>query len=259
MVDVNKVNAISPIYATDTKGGQGQSPSEQDRRPPPKPPRPPRRQSISDVAFIMGIPAAELTPKVQEALTDILHEFDHLRHQLEHSRAHVAYLEEAADSHSFLPVKSQRGLTRELSRRQLIAERAETAISFVYIRLRSIDDIGDELGHLAAHEALKHAAVILRQGLRSSDAIGYLDGNVFGIILTLADSKTALAKARGLAAAIASQPFSWRGNGLELEAAFGLHAIAAGDSPEEIIDAANRDLLVRRKAGDAGMGGKDGG
>ncbi len=104
MVDVDNVSAISPINAADTKGGQGQAPSERDRGPPQKPPRPPRRESISDVAFIMGIPAAEMTPKVQEALTDILNEFDHQRQQLEHLRAHVAYLEEAADSHSFLPV-----------------------------------------------------------------------------------------------------------------------------------------------------------
>ncbi len=255
MVDVDNVSAISPINAADTKGGQGQAPSERDRGPPQKPPRPPRRESISDVAFIMGIPAAEMTPKVQEALTDILNEFDHQRQQLEHLRAHVAYLEEAADSHSFLPVNSRRGLMRELSRHQLIAERAETVNSFVYIRIRAIDAIGDELGHLAAEEALRHAAAILCQGLRASDAIGYLDGNVFGIVLDLADSETAFAKALDLTAAIERQPFSWRGAGLELEAAFGLHAIAAGDNSEEIVDAANRDLLARRKAGDAGTGG----
>ncbi|HJN23004.1 MAG TPA: diguanylate cyclase [Rhodospirillales bacterium] len=170
---------------------------------------------------------------MQEALTDILHEFDHMRHQLEHSRAHVAYLEEAADNNSFLPVKSRHGLMRELSRRQLVSERVETTSSFVYIRLRAIDIIGEELGHLAAQEALKHVAAILHQGLRASDAIGCLGGNAFGIILALAGSETALAKT---------------------------HDLAVGDSPEEIFGAANRDLLVRRKSGDAGAsGGKGGG
>jgi hypothetical protein len=61
VVDVDNVSAISPINAADTKGGQGQAPSQQGRGPPPKPPRPPRRESVSDVAFIMGIPAAEMT------------------------------------------------------------------------------------------------------------------------------------------------------------------------------------------------------
>ncbi len=45
-----------------------------------------KREDISDVAFIMGIPEGELTPSVQEALTIIMKDFDRQRDELEHAR-----------------------------------------------------------------------------------------------------------------------------------------------------------------------------
>ena len=90
-------------------------------------------RNIADVAFIMGIPAAELTANVQEALSIIMAEFDRVRGELDHIKEHALYLEEMADSHPFLPIMSRRALLRELSRVLTRAERTETNNSFLYL------------------------------------------------------------------------------------------------------------------------------
>jgi diguanylate cyclase (GGDEF)-like protein len=211
---------------------------------------PSRQRNIADVAFIMGIPAAELTAKVQEALSIIMAEFDRLRGELDHTKEHAHYLEELADRHPFLPVMSRRALLRELSRALTRAERTETNSSFLYLDIANSEDIKRALGRAAAEAALAHAAAVLGEALRGSDFVGGLEGNDLGIILTVTEGAAAAEKAQELVAALARRPFEWQGRTIRLAVAWGLHPFAAGESVDDVLDAADRD----RRARDAGPG-----
>ncbi len=46
-----------------------------------------------DAASFLGIPANELTPKVQEAIMKLMEEVDRMRQELEDSRSRIEYLE----------------------------------------------------------------------------------------------------------------------------------------------------------------------
>jgi len=202
-------------------------------------------RNIADVAFIMGIPAAELTAKVQEALSIIMTEFDRVRGELDHTKVHAHYLEELTDSHPFLPVMSRRALLRELSRVLARAERTETDSSFLYLDITNFEDIKRTLGRLAAEAALAHAVAVLGESLRGSDFVGGLEGNDLGVILTVTEDGAAVEKSQELVAAVAGRPFEWQGRTVDLAVAWGLHAFSAGESVDDILEAADRDRRAR--------------
>ena len=163
---------------------------------------------VADVTTIMGIPAEELTPKVQEVMSSLMAQFDKIRNELEAANAHNHYLEELVEKHPFLPVVNRRGLHRELSRMLALAERAEIKNTFVCFHVRNIEDIRRRYGHGAAEDGLVLTAERLAGETREADVLGNLGGHDFGVILTLSDSEDASTKAASMAAAVeAALPF----------------------------------------------------
>ena len=50
----------------------------------------------ANTASVLGIPASELTPKVQEAIARLMAEVDSMRRELDESRQRIEYLEQLA-------------------------------------------------------------------------------------------------------------------------------------------------------------------
>ena len=246
MGDIEVPGFIPAVAAPDPR-------DQQDRQDPRRRPEaedeavdePSGERNIADVAFIMGIPVAELTDKVQEALSIIMAEFDRVRGELDHIKEHAHYLEELADSHPFLPVMSRRALLRELSRVLTRAESTETNNSFLYLDITNIEDIKRTVGRTAAESALAHAAAVLGETLRGSDFIGGLEGNDLGVILTVTEDAAAVEKTEEMVAALTGRPFGWQGRTIHLAVAWGLHSFAAGESVDDILEAADRDRRAR--------------
>lgn len=205
----------------------------------------PARAAV-DVATIMGVPEAELTPKVRAALDRLLAEVQSLREDLERSRRRVAYLEKLADRDPLAPVLNRRAFVRELTRMIAFAERYATSGSVVYLDIDGMKRINDAHGHGAGDAALKHVAEVLLRDVRSSDIVGRLGGDEFGIILAQADGRAAAAKATSLARAIEGEPISWQGATLELGVSYGSYTFAGGEDVDEALGAADRAMYAQK-------------
>jgi diguanylate cyclase (GGDEF)-like protein len=200
-----------------------------------------------DVFTVMDIPADEVSPQVQETLNQIMGEFDKLRDELDQARAHIAYLEELSESHTYLPLINRRGLHRELTRMLVLGERAGVVNSFICFHVRNIEGIRRKFGHAAAEAGLTWAAETLSAHSRDTDVVGSLGGHDFGVILTLSDSADARLTATEMAQALESGSFPWDGERLSLKTAHGLHCFEAGDSAESVMLKADDDLLIRER------------
>jgi len=246
MADISEPTAIHRVQSSDKRPKDQGQPKKQAREPvAPPPPVAPGARDIHDVTEIMGIPVEEMTPKVQETLTLIMAEFDRQRAELDHARAHNKYLEEMAETHSFLPLVNRRGLHRELSRMLDLAQRTGIDDVFVCLHATNIEDIRRTLGHDAAEAAMRRVAEALIGAVHAIDVLGSLGGYDFGAIVTLAEGETGVIRAQALADAVSAAGFSWAGRALTLEAAFGIAAFAAGDTSETVLQRADRDLLAR--------------
>lgn len=243
-------SGIIPMRPVDAHGGQRERQSLYEGMRSAfgkKVPKPPPRESVSDVALVMGIPPDEMTDNVQEALTLIMNEFDHQRVELDHLKGQVAYLEELADGHSFLPVRNRRALSSELARIMNLAQRSDLTVTFLYILVKNLEEIRRTKGRRAVEAVLIQVSKLIKDSLRASDSVGYLDGNDFGVILPLAGGGDALGKANAIAATIKNSPVNWKRGQLVPQVETALYTVSEGDNLDTVIDAAEGDL--RRKNG----------
>ncbi|MHA6287595.1 GGDEF domain-containing protein [Maricaulis sp. CAU 1757] len=201
-----------------------------------------------DAASIMGIPEAELTPNVQQALLSLMGEVDQLRQETERLRGRIRELESLADHDVLLPVLNRRAFVREVSKSLALAERHQTPSALLYLDLNGFKAINDTHGHAAGDAALHHVVSILGANVRETDSIGRLGGDEFGVLLTLTEMPGAEAKARELVRLVETTPFRHNGEVLEIGAAWGLQALKPGGQAEEAMAMADAAMYERKRA-----------
>ena len=200
----------------------------------------------ADAASVLGIPANEFTPKVQEAIARLMEEVDRMRQELEENLSRIEYLEQLADQDSLAPVANRRAFVRELSRNLSYSERYGTPSSVIYFDLNGLKQLNDGKGHAAGDAAILKVAKILANNVRESDVVGRLGGDEFGVMLSHADEDAARRKAEQLAEAIASDPLDWNGEAIRLEVAFGIHTIRSGGDAGAALEAADRAMYAHK-------------
>lgn len=202
----------------------------------------------SDVISIMGIPEAELTPKVRSAIMSLLQEVDRLRQDVDDSKKRVAFLEKLADQDTLVPIANRRAFVRELSRMIAFAERYGTPSSVLYFDINGLKIINDNLGHAAGDAAIRHVAAVLTGNVRESDSVGRLGGDEFGVLLANAPLPAATEKAASLAAKIETAPFEWDGKHIPLRVAHGAYSFTGGEDAAKALDAADKAMYERKQA-----------
>ena len=203
--------------------------------------------TIEETVSLAGVPEAEMTPRVRQALMSLLGEVDRLRRELDESRNRIAFLERLADEDSLMPIANRRAFVRELSRMMAFAQRYGTPASIVYFDLDGLKAVNDMHGHAAGDAALQHIAQILVDSVRNTDVVGRLGGDEFGVLLVQTDEETAINKADTLAEAIRSRPLVWQGQEITLSAAYGAHSFRGNENAAEALDAADRAMYERKK------------
>ncbi len=200
----------------------------------------------SDSAAVMGIPEAELTPKVRAAIMALMEEVNRLRREVAATHARLKELEELADMDPLLPVLNRRAFLRELSRIMSYAERYGSPASLIYIDLDNFKTINDRFGHAAGDEALKRVAELLMSHVRASDSVGRLGGDEFGVLLAHASVAAAQKKADNLVALLTATPVHWQGQTITLSASHGVHGLGAGDNPVEALARADQAMYAHK-------------
>jgi len=202
----------------------------------------------SDVISIMGIPEAELTPKVRSAIMTLLQEVDRLRQDVEDGKKRVAFLEKLADQDTLVPIANRRAFVRELSRMIAFAERYGTPSSVLYFDINGLKIINDNLGHAAGDAAIRHVAAVLTGSVRESDIVGRLGGDEFGVLLTNAPQAAAVEKAGILASKIEAVPFEWDGKHVPLRVAYGAYSFTGGEDAAKALAEADKAMYARKQA-----------
>ena len=182
-------------------------------------------------------------------------EIARLRDQLRSAERRVAELERLADEDALAPISNRRAFLRHLGRTIGYVERYGAACSLLYFDVNGLKAINDTHGHAAGDAALIHVADILLANTRSSDIVGRLGGDEFGVLLARADEPAAVSKARRLASAIAGGRFQWQGRSIPMSVAYGAHRLASGGDAQTALAAADRAMYRQKRAESAGVRG----
>jgi diguanylate cyclase (GGDEF)-like protein len=201
----------------------------------------------SPAASLPGIDQATLTPEVRTAFAQLSAEGDGLRRELAEARAQIAQLERLADEDSLTPIANRRAFVRELTRMIAFTKRYGVPSSVVYFDVNGMKQINDTHGHPAGDAALRLVAKLLLDNVRSSDIVGRLGGDEFGVILAHTNQEQANSKAKTLAEAIGNAPLRWGGADIRVSAAYGVYSFSAADDAHVAIEAADRAMYRHKR------------
>jgi len=204
-------------------------------------------RATHDVSAVLGIPEAEFTPRVRDAIMVLMAEVDRLRQQLELIKKRLEAAETEADQDDLLPVLNRRAFVREMSRIMSFGDRYDLAASLIYFDLDGFKAVNDSFGHAAGDAALLHVAGLLTANVRESDVVGRLGGDEFGVILAKADIAQAQKKAATLAELFAAKPFTWEGRVLPLSFAFGVCMFQKGESVASAMANADKAMYASKR------------
>jgi diguanylate cyclase (GGDEF)-like protein len=202
-----------------------------------------------EAASVLGIPEAEFTPRVREAIMGLMSEVDTLRRELGETRARLDEVEKAADRDSMLPLFNRRAFVRELTRYIAFAGRYNTPASLIYFDLNALKKTNDTFGHAAGDAVLTHFAQVLLAHVRGTDCVGRLGGDEFGVLLSHADIGQAMKKAAALAEALEASPTLWNGHSMPVSFAYGAFELKAGDTPDIAMARADEAMYAQKRSG----------
>ena len=188
-----------------------------------------------------------LTPELREQLATLQAERDAMRRELEDARMRIAQLERLADEDSLAPIANRRAFVRELSRMIAFTRRYGPPSSVIYFDVNGMKQINDTYGHPAGDAALRHVAEVLCKNVRSSDIVGRLGGDEFGVILAQTSQDQANAKAIALADAIGSVPLPWGSTDISVTAAYGVYSFSGSDDAQVAIEAADKAMYHQKR------------
>jgi diguanylate cyclase (GGDEF)-like protein len=188
-----------------------------------------------------GLPAEQLTPEVREALSRLADENALLRAALGETRARIGELEETSELDPVSGLGNERELVRQLERAVSQAERHGTPSALLTIDLKGLAAINARHGRVAGDAALAHVGRVLTSLIRTSDVAARRGGG-FALLLDHLDPDSAVETGERIARLIAGQPLDLGGAMVAVEATIGVATILGGDSAEDVLARAERNL-----------------
>jgi len=197
---------------------------------------------------ILGIPEAEFTPKVRDAIMGLMSEVDSLRRELTQTRVRLDEMEKAADQDHLLPMRNRRAFIRELTRYIAFTDRYNTPASLIYFDMNLLKKVNDVHGHAAGDAVLKHFSDVLLTHVRDSDCVARLGGDEFAVLLSHANQEQALKKADQLAGALSESPTIWKGETIPVTFSYGAFELKPGDNADIAMARADEAMYAQKKA-----------
>jgi diguanylate cyclase (GGDEF)-like protein len=198
------------------------------------------------------IPDDDLTPAAEAAIKELVAEIDRLKSEIAATRKRIAYLETLADEDPLTPVANRRAFIRELARVAALAKRHGTPSSVLYFDIDGMKTINDRFGHAAGDKVLVAIADSLVANVRTSDLVGRLGGDEFGIILAHTDDAAARGKAAVLARGIEELGIETDGGKVPVSATFGISTLTGVEDAEAALAAADKAMYRRKQERGAG-------
>lgn len=169
-----------------------------------------------------------------------------LKAELAEARARIDELQAWADTDFLLDIFNRRGFERELARALAYIRRYSGSGALIMLDVDRLKPINDTFGHAAGDAVLKGIVAVLMRNVRSSDVVGRLGGDEFGVLLWNLDEANALAKAAALESAIDRLTFAFRGRSIVAGASAGVAMLDADSDPAAVLEAADRAMYTRK-------------
>jgi diguanylate cyclase (GGDEF)-like protein len=168
-----------------------------------------------------------------------------LRNEVRVLRIQVGELERLADTDTLTPLLNRRAFLREVERQIARVTRSGESVAIMVADVDGLKAINDRDGHLAGDNALIHVGYTMKAQVRATDIVARIGGDEFALIMEDLDGTGAAAKARSLAASIATGGLE---SGLGVSISIGHAIVEAGDTVDSVIARADASMYASKLA-----------
>lgn len=162
----------------------------------------------------------------------------------------LAQAEEVAhvDALTFLP--NRRTIIKDLQSEVMRAERYHSLFSISVVDIDNFKNVNDTYGHPVGDEALRHVALLLRDGIRHPDVVGRYGGEEFIILLPSSDKNSAAEQAARLCRTVRSSPVRSKDHELNVTISIGIAEFKVGeDSWHSLLKRADNAMFAAKNNG----------
>ncbi len=170
-----------------------------------------------------------------------------LKAKLAAAQARIDELQAWADTDFLLNIYNRRGFERELARSIAYIKRYGATGALIVLDVDRLKPINDRFGHAAGDAVLKGVVAVLMRHVRSSDVVGRLGGDEFGLLLWNLTEDSALGKAKALEDAIDQLTFVFKGHAVSAGASAGVALLGPLNEAAAVLEQADRAMYERKK------------
>lgn len=160
-----------------------------------------------------------------------------LREALARAERRVAELTVLADQDPLVGVLNRRAFVRQLTRAVAGHERHGHQAVLVAVDVDGLRDVNETHGRGAGDAVLARIGAVIAGHVRTTDAVGRLGADDFGVLLAFADEAGARRKMERLVAKLEGAPIEWQGQFLPVRVRLALRSIAQGGDAEAQLNA----------------------
>ncbi len=171
-----------------------------------------------------------------------------LKSELAAAQARIDEFQAWADTDFLLNIYNRRGFERELHRSVAYIKRYRARGALIVLDVDGLKPINDTFGHAAGDLVLKGVVAVLMRHVRSSDVVGRLGGDEFGLLLWNLTEVDARAKAAALEDAIDRLTFVFKGRSVVAGASAGIALLGPMDNAAVALEQADRAMYARKAA-----------
>lgn len=202
---------------------------------------PPRRVIPS-----RGKSAAKPKRKPADPLARATRKVAALKVELAVAQVRIDELQAWADTDFLLNIYNRRGFERELERSIAYIRRYKATGALIVLDVDRLKPINDTFGHAAGDIVLKGVVAVLMRHVRSSDVVGRLGGDEFGLLLWNLTEADALAKAAALEDAIDRLTFVFKSRPVVAGASAGVALVGETVNAVDVMEVADRAMYARK-------------
>lgn len=182
----------------------------------------------------------------QQSMRDIQAQCERAQSKIVELRTRLDSAEYEATTDQLTGIANRRKLLDVLEAIVAQSHRNQTPLCFVMADIDHFKKINDTYGHAVGDEVLALFAQVMRQNIRSTDAVGRYGGEEFAMVLPGATSGDAADIIRRLQEHVRATNF---GAVPKVTASFGIAAVTGRDTSAALIERADRMLYEAKRAG----------
>jgi diguanylate cyclase (GGDEF)-like protein len=168
--------------------------------------------------------------------------------ELKAAKARIAELERRADTDVLVDALNRRGMERVLRRSIAYVGRYPSSAALLYLDVNRLKPLNDRHGHAAGDAVLKAVTGVLNANVRKSDVVARLSGDEFAVLVWNVTEADAAAKAMSIEDRVARLHVAWPDGPLTTSIAAGFAMLQPSDTPQTLLDRADRSMYVRKQA-----------